>query len=387
MIERSVYVEADAPGTAVLMGGIGYTGAGLQREEILKNSSESDNYQNWRVRYSDDNGRTWNREAEIDEVNVQLDAGGIVSYPGRPEWDALGQRLYRVSMKRIWPGNPIYTFSWKDHKHPFHDHVLLSEDDGPLQCLRYEEGPDFDPEHPFDPAFGAANRAYRGQSICFDDEGGAFHPMVCYRRGDAYSFNEGGVVLMRRDESGAWHPSNMRYVSPDVSSRGLLEPDAVVLKSGRILIVCRGCDTPTTPGRKWMTYSDDGGRTLSPIEEFRYSDGTSFYSPSSIHRFIRSTRTGALYWIGNICDKPPVRNLPRYPLYIGLVDEDRMGLVRDSLMVIDDRGMDDPESINFSNFLLLEDRETWDIELYMTRGAAWDVPGWKSSVYRYVFSP
>lgn len=387
MIERSVYIEADAPGTAVLMSSIGYTGAGLEREEILKNSSASDNYRNWRVRYSNDNGRSWNREAEIGEVNVQSDTGGIVSYPGRPEWDDLGQRLYRVSMKRIWPEDPIYTFSWKDHKHPFHDHVLLSEDDGALQCLRYEEGPDFDPENPFDPTFGAANRAYRGQSICFDASGHAFHPMVCYRRGDAYSFNEGGLVLMRRDEKGEWHPSHMLYIDPDISSRGLLEPDAVVLKNGRILIVCRGNNTPTTPGRKWMTYSDDGGRTLAPIEEFRYSDGTSFYSPSSIHRFIRSTRTGALYWIGNICDQPPQRNLPRYPLYMGLVNEEKMALERDSLMVLDDRGSDEPESIAFSNFLLLEDRETLNIEMYMTRGAAWDVPGWKSSVYRYVFSP
>lgn len=387
MINRKVYVEAKNPPTSELMGGLGYTGAGLEREEIHKSSSDSDNYQHWRVRRSPDNGRTWSTEEEIADVNVQLPAGGIVTYPGAPQYDAPSSRQYRISIKRIWPGNPIYTFVWKGHNHPFYDHVLLGENEGPAHCLRYEEGPDFDPENPFDPAFGASNRAYRGQSVCSNSTGQVFHPMVCYKQGEDYHFTRGGVVLMRRETDGQWHGSNQLYIDENFSSRGLIEPDAAVLKDGRILVVCRGSNTPTSPGRKWMTFSDDGGRTLAPLEEFRYSDGTSFYSPSSIHRFIRSTRTGVLYWIGNICPQPPEGNLPRYPLYIGVVDEERLALERDSLLVVDDRGTDDPESIHFSNFLLLEDRETLDIELYMTRGAAWDVPGWKSSVYRYLFKP
>jgi len=387
MIERSIYIEAKKPPTSELMGGLGYTGTGLEREEIHKSSSDSDNYQHWRVRRSPDNGRTWSTEEEIANVNVQWPAGGIVTYPGAPQHDARNNRLFRISMKRIWPGNPIYTFNWKDHSHPFYDHVLLSENEGPARCLRYEEGPDFDSDNPFEPAFGKSNRAYRGQSICCDQTGKAFHPMVCYHQGKDYHFNRGGLVLMRRELDGQWHGSNPIYIDPNTSGRGLLEPDAAVLKDGRILVVCRGSNTPTTPGHKWMSHSDDGGRTLAPIEEFRYSDGGSFYSPSSIHRFIRSTRTGVLYWIGNICPLPPERNLPRYPLYIGVVDEERMALERDSLLIIDDRSADEPESLSFSNFLLLENRETLDIELYMTRGAAWDVPGWKSSVYRYLFKP
>jgi hypothetical protein len=387
MIQRRCYIEAKREGEAALIASVGYTGGALEREEILKTSTASDDYRNFRVRHSMDNGRSWPEEEVLEGVTVQREEGGIVTYPGNPMFDQSTGRLYRFMMKRIWPGNELYTFDWDTGEHPFHDHVFVSENGGEPQCLRYEKGPEFNNDDPFDETYAETNRAYRGQSICFNEEGMGFYPMACYRQGAGYGLTKGGVVLMRRNVDGLWSPSNQLYISPDISSRGLLEPDAAVLKDGRILIVCRGSNTATTAGRKWMTWSDDGGQTIAPVEEFRYADGNRFYSPSSFHRFIRSTKNGKLYWIGNICDEPPEGNLPRNPLFIGEINEVKMGLERESLEVIDQRAEEEPESLNFSNFQILENRESLDVEIYMTRGAAFEEPGWRSSVYQYIFKP
>ena len=389
-VYRELYIRADTTDTAQILGSVGYLDSGLTREEIHKTSQQSDNYQNWRVRISPDNGRSFGAFEPLDWVNVQLESGGIATYPGVPQVDPATGIRYRSIMKRFWPEKELYTFDWSTHEHPFHDHVFVSEehregssDDRSVE-MRYERfDTSFDPEDPFQPGFLTSNRCYRGQSFCFDQNTRAYHPVVCRPSKYEYGHTRGGVVLMRRDPDGSWSPSNQRYVSPDVSSRGLLEPDAAVLNDGRILIVCRGSDTPSTEGRKWMTWSEDSGRTLEPIEEFRYASGKRFYSPSSIHRFFRSTKNGVLYWIGNISNGPPSGNNPRYPLAMGMIDEDRMGMTDDGVTVIDDRATEEPESLSLSNFFLLENRETLDLELYLTRHAAKSTT-WYSSVYRYV---
>jgi len=388
MIDRTLYLDTPKLGAATTMAGAGYVDGSLTREEILNSTKVSDDYRAWRVRRSHDNGRTWSSPEELPGVVVEDERGGLVTFPGGPIFDQANSSLMRVVMKRIWPGTPAYTFEWTTHLHPFHDHVFIAEEGSDPVCLRYEEGPDFDPNNPFDPVFARTNRAYHGQTVRSQPDGTALHPMVCYPRDIERPHRMGGCVLMRREPgSHEWQPSNQAYVSPEISSRGMLEPDAAVLGDGRILIVCRGSDTPQTAGRKWMTWSDDGGRTLAPIKEFAYADGTRFFSPSSFHRFVRSSRTGVLHWIGNICPEPPDGNQPRFPLVIGVVNEEKMALEPDSLVTIDDRQSGEPESIYFSNFYIIENRETLDLEIYMTRGAAWSETKWRHSIYRYVFKP
>ena len=108
--------------------------------------------------------------------------------------------------------------------------------------------------------------------------------------------------------------------------------------------------------------------TLSPVAELKYDDGSSFYSPESFHRMIRSRRTGKLYWIGNITAEPPDHSSPRYPLVIAEVDEttEIPSLLKSTVSVIDTRQPDQQEAIQFTNFSLLEDRETEHLQLYMT---------------------
>jgi len=384
MLPRELHLPTAGEDTA-LWCSVSYIDGEVTRAEILRTSGESDAYHNWRRRVSRDNGRNWSQPELLEDVTHQRPDGGIVTYPCGAHFDTHLKVLYEKRMRRIWPGMEIYTFHWGTHEHPFNDHTFVVEDGKVEKLLRYEDGPDYDPEHPFDPEFCAANRAYVGVGIAFGDDGGAYFPLICQPRG---GHTLGGVVLMRRDPStGEWSPSTQQYIAPEQSSRGLLEPDVAVLKNGDILVVCRGSNTETTPGRKWFCVSTDAGRTLSPVEAFRYDDGSSFYSPSSIHTFVRSSRNGTLYWVANIVDSPPDGNGPRYPLYIAEIDEEKVAVRRESLVMVDDRGEDEPEALQLSNFSVLENRETLDIEIYLTRIGENPEHFWQGAVYRYVFVP
>ena len=63
---------------------------------------------------------------------------------------------------------------------------------------------------------------------------------------------------------------------------------------------------------------------------------------------------------------PPKGNMPRYPLVIAEVDEKIPALKKNTVTVIDHRQPDQDPDIQFSNFSLLENRETHALELYLT---------------------
>ena len=385
MLPRTRYLPAAGEDQAQWCG-VSYLDGVLTRREVLSTSGASDAYFDWEERISHDNGKTWSARRVIEGVTAQLPGGGMVTYPFGDCYDTCLGTRYERFMRRTWPGLPIYTFHWGDRRHPFDDHCFVAENGGMPRLLRYEDGPDFDPEDPFAPAFRETNRAYCGVGMAFDADGTVYYPLVCQPQGHGHT--TGGVVLMRRDPtSGGWSASNQVYIAPERSSRGLLEPDVALLRNGTVLIVMRGSNTDVTAGRKWLTVSTDGGRTLEPVRELRYEDNSRFYSPSSIHRLVRSTRNGKLYWFANIVPEAPAGNGPRYPLCLAEIDDERVAVVRDSVLTVDDRGGDEPEALQLSNFSVLENRETLVIELFVTRLGEVPEHFWQGAVYKYVFSP
>lgn len=383
-VYRELYYASPGPGVAQWLTPA-YAGSGLARAEILTTSSESDAYRGWVRRASPDDGRSWGALQPIPDVVRETREGGIVVYPSHPWREPASGRSYRFFMQRQWPGAPCYTYQWKNHQHAMRDHVFVSENDGPARLLRYEPGADYRPDQPFDPAFLNANVAYFGNAPAAVGDGTVLYP-VCIARPEG-AIGTGGVCLFRRDPaSGDWHASNVCPIDPAWSSRGLLEPEAAVLRDGRVMIIARGSNTSATPGRKWRIMSADGGRTLGPVEELLYDDGSRFYSPSSIHRFIRSSRTGTLYWLANIVPGPPQANGPRYPLVIAEIDEDRAAVRKDSLIELDTRQPGEPAALQLSNFSVLENR-AGDIEIYITLLGLRPDDFWRSDVYRYVFTP
>lgn len=98
-----------------------------------------------------------------------------------------------------------------------------------------------------------------------------------------------------------------------------------------------------------------------------YDTGELFYSPATCSRFIRSSRNGILYWIGNIVPENPDGNGPRYPLVIAEVNEEKIALRKETVFTIDTRHPEETHRVQLSNFHVYEDRMTGELVLHLAR--------------------
>lgn len=386
-----------------------YLGPGLDRIETHTQECEGrdDLPIDPMVRYSSDNGRTWTEFEALPQIVTFGDDVTSLWGGGMPFYDpATGLHL------AIWLRQTIA--QKPEVRHYNHCFWRLSGDNartwGEPTQLRYEEGAELDAGNPIDPFFLHSNSMYPGNNIIRHSNGtlvaagtsisipkDAPDPDPERKYGNwwapAGARDIGSACFVgrwdARERMYAWQRSNCVWVPASVSCRGLLEAEVAELTDGRVLVIWRGSDTPATPGRKWFSVSAAGGLTLGEVQELMYDDGSRFYSPSSIHRTIRHSVTGKLYWFGNICPEPPSGNSPRYPLIMAEVDEAMPALKRDTVAVIDDRRPEDSEDLQLSNFSLLENRETHDLELYLTRlgtrGRHADSPEdfWEADHYKY----
>jgi len=369
-------------------------GAGRRREERLARQGSSDWTDTMRLRCSDDNGGTWSDwEMLAREWPSQGDCT-TEQMPFAACFDPVSGQTVQMIFQRIFQGDPKHVLRtcWSGVK-LYYDHGFCqtSADEGRtwggLQQLKYEDGPSFDPDNWAEPGFLETNEMYGGYGLTPLRDGALLYPATVplpYQDDEdavvAHMANltgrEGhvdGVVCFRGRWDGqagayAWESSAPLLVPRRVSWRGLLEPAAAELANGDVLLVMRGSDTPVTPGRKWMAVSRDAGRSWSDVTDLRYDDGEQFYSPSSFARLLRSSQTGRLYFVGNISADPPDGNSPRYPLVIAEIDESATALKRDTVTTIDRYDPDrDTTRLQLSNFSLIEDPDTGNLELYLTR--------------------
>jgi hypothetical protein len=271
----------------------------------------------------------------------------------------------------------------------------------------YKPGASFDSERPFKPGYLNNNQAYCGNNIIRHSNGTLIHvgatvnipkgvPVPNPKRLSVMGMPPdarciGSVCFIGRWDdqlnSYGWTAGKPVWVSRSISSRGLMEPEVAELKGGRVLVVWRtsnaGLDPNEVPGHKFFSVSTDGGRTFDRPRPWTYDDGTAFFSPSSIHRMIRHSVTGRLYWIGNISPDPTRGNSPRYPLVIAEVDEEIPAIRRDTVTLIDDRREGDSTRLQLSNFSLLENRKDHSLEIYLTRLGADPGDFWGADAYTY----
>jgi len=417
-VKRELYVPSPQPHVASMLSA-GYIGKGLRRWEELSNQSSSDWPDTIRTRVSEDNGRTWSSwelaHAEWPEQNghTREETAFCSCY------DPVAQKTIEMIFQRIVIGDPQSALLdiWEGHRRLYdHGFYHVSDDDGrnwaEMRQLKHEDGPSFNENEWGNPEFLSSNNMYGGYNIIPVD-GEIVYPasraVPCCDKGEdekltahiPFLYGEGhvaGVFCF----IGRWDPKQNDYtwrttrpltLPRHISTRGLFEPAIAELTNGNLLLDMRGSnwemDPMVTPGRRWISVSNDRGNTWSKVTDLRYDTGEPFYSPSSHSRLTRSAKTGNLYWVGNISDTPPSGNSPRYPLMIAEIDEDRPALKRDTLTVIDDRNPEcDSEPLQLSNFSLFENRETLELELYLTRlGERGDEPDqWTADAVKYTIT-
>jgi hypothetical protein len=374
LAKKELYIEHPAPRVAPLAA-LHYVGSGLDLREVRGLERTSDVGERIQARWSTNNGRTWSAFTDVQPSNK-------IRYGGTDVWE--GETVATHD-----PASGLLVQSWLrqiEVRGVYHNftYVRTSADQGrtwdtPVQ-LRYEPGAAFDPANPVAAEFLNHNEGYPGNNLLVRSDRSI---LLCLAhanapgdpRNDSRPWRMGSVLFTGRWDLTArrhhWSPGARVETSPEISARGLMEPEVAELRDGRLLVVWRGStegwdgSVAKAPGRKLFSVSADSGRTLSPPAEFKFDDGSSFFSPSSFHRMIRHSVTGRLYWLGNICPNPPAGNSPRHPLVIAEVDETIPALVRRTVTAIDERqpGQGD---IQFSNFSLLEDRLTHDLILHLT---------------------
>jgi len=383
-----------------------YVGPSLEMEEMMSWQAASDTPYRPRRRWSLDNGQSWSEFEPLPETVSHIGSARIYWGAGPVAYDPISRKTVSVWLRQTQPG---------DGRACNHSFLRVSDDFGHTwgkpQLLRYEDGADFDPANPLDADFLDNNQAYFPQNIAISWDGALVVAGVSARVPDgvplsrinpdsvsgyfvpADSRNVGAVNFVGRWNAGQarydWKASNVIWVPRRVSSRGLMEPSVAELADGRLLTVYR-CSNQNIAGkddgRKRYALSTGGGTTLSDPMELTYDDGSRFYSPSSIHQLIRHSRTGTLYWIGNISPGPANGNSPRYPLVIAEVDEVKVALKKDTVTLIDTRRSGESPRLQLSNFTVLENRRTHDFEIMLTRLGADPSDFWGSDAYRYILS-
>ena len=249
-----------------------------------------------------------------------------------------------------------------------------------------QQGDEYDLMHPFAGVWTGKNscsvdftrpvvRASNGEVMVpfgfwpLDDSGKLYNPS------SAFTYWDVGMLIGRWADDGSdmiWDLGDWIRMDPEKSPRGLEEPTVVELRrQGHFMLVARGSNETTNraiPGYKWMSFSRDYCRTWSAPEPFKYADGTNFFSPNSCSALVRSRKNGRIYWIGNISGKNTDGNGPRYPLVIGEVDEEKCGLIRKSVLVLDTRNPEyDSRRMQLSNFHVYEDTDTGTLTVMLAR--------------------
>ena len=382
LLSREVFWEADEPG-ALIYGDSGYTRReGLEKVCRRSVETKSDLIDSFAFGFSADNGRTWSALQE-EKVFESLDDGSALRRHIMPHFvDPINGRMLT-----------LYNEAHMRHDDPIADGMRntflryrVSIDAGRTHAVDQmvvQEG--HTPDRPLRGVTVGRNAVMLGDngSETIRTQGGRLlvPVQVCpvgpdgeyLNPGGGYTYHEAAVLIGRwSDDEDAlevtWDLSPYITNDPAKSTRGAVEPTVCQFPDGRILMVLRGSNDakPELPGRRWCTVSEDEGDSWSTVRPWTYTDGTLFFSPSSMSQLLRHS-SGVTFWLGNLTPENPRGNGPRYPLVIGRVDPSTLLLERNSVVVVDTRQPGEHECMTLSNFHAHEDRETGDFLLHMSR--------------------
>jgi len=397
---------------------------GLRMVETMAAMSKSDFIDTVVKRFSEDNGRTWSEWEKVESKNDDSRNQGIhqlTNINGPSAWNPVHRHTVSFESFRIWKdgvdaSKKLYS-SGDSRFMPIHSFINVKDENGCCrrEMVKYAEGDDFDPSDWLNPSFFFNNVCYVIGSIIVEESGDILFtaevPMreCCRMLGaDINDFCPSapnfpcGIIVMRGHFDGERYDLTCGrpiVISEKRSTRGFNEPIMTRLNSGRIIVIIRGSNAKMSwlgdnydkkmPGHKWFAYSDDGGRTFTDPVPWQYDNGEPIYSSASCSKIIEDFRTHKHYWIGNITSQSVNGNDPRYPLCIVELDEDTGLAKKSSYTVIDTKQDGDPDTIQLSNFELLQNRETGELEIMLSKlGQYYEAPKtatiFKSDALRYI---
>lgn len=367
-----------------------YTGAYQSMVEHRVVQTESDFNAVTENRTSTDNGRTWSKYT-ADEMYFKKDGKKeILRVIGATVPNRVTGHIVRVVMERVflYEHKAAYKKYWSTGAMDWRDHtyIEISKDNGKTYqekyLLAYEKNRGVDYNH-----------GYHGTNIEITSDGtvltGISAPLEAVCR--AYSLNAEDyalspvitkavvvftLVYSKAKDCYKVSPLNPIIITDEKSSRGLLEPNVLLLKDGVLMVESRGSNVITEgwktrmkkgmPSHRWLSFQDGIGNFAEP-EPMVYDNGEKFYSPSSISKWVRHSVNGKLYWLGNITPCIPEGNRPRYPLCIAEFNEEKRCLIKESVMKVDDRLPGEGILVQHSNFTFYEDRKTNIIHIEYSR--------------------
>lgn len=370
-VSREVFVRSPGKGTAVIAQAYYTQASGGALLSIEQRLSRSDTVDAAYYRYSQDNGRSWS--APVAKPTGEKRPGGMLRrHPRACFVDPQTGRFLEFWNEGILPtDNPLEGMQqWN----------IYYRVDGDVHQV-IEEGARFDARHPLPGVYTGRNMVMLGDVASVPitaKDGSILLPAIVtplgadgnlYNPAGGYTYTDAVVLHGRwRGRRLLWKAAEPVKGDPDRSTRGMDEPTIETLAGGRLIMVLRGSNDrkPSLPGYRWVSYSGDGGWHWTKPQPWTYHNGEPFFSPSACSQLLRHSN-GRLYWLGHICRTNPRGNRPRYPVYLGEVDQENGLLIRDSLILVDDRQPGEDEILMLYSISAREDRATRDIALHMSR--------------------
>ncbi len=414
VVAKKVTEAKDGGITKIVREYLAHDGLALKQYVLTQQESDYAAFGKYRISY--DNGKTYGdwQEISLDDSRTfygddEVLDGADIQLASKV-WNPVHKHYVSTYFTRYFIDGheKAYRAAWmgaSDGKQGTYDHQYIriykehEEKHFKQQFMKYEDGDDFDPNNPRNVNFLTKNQGYINKPIVLKNGDIMVVVGATVEFGCRISGQDVNKVFPSRPKMhrcalmarGVYNAQKEEYeftysdpviLSDTQSSRGIDEPMIAELKTGRIILVMRGSNVmsddwgtrinPYAPSFKWWSYSDDGGKTFTTPTPWHFDNREVVYSSATICELVRSIKTGKLYWIGNFTGPKTYGNGPRFPLHICEIDEETGVLKHDTLTVIDTRREGETESLQLSNFHVLQDRETGHIEVALFKNNQYD---------------
>lgn len=314
---------------------------------------KSDSGEGVLYRTSDNNGETWSEQYIMDRSYQAAHARNMMrKIAADIIYDVEAKVMVRFGTEMLWENDSLpsilkkrrmyYMLSF-DNGHSWTDAIYIHQDGDGYDRDRQFPGVTFGVNmmciimkvHQIQGSGPNQGKLAVGVQIQkIDDQGELINPT-------GMGFFKSGCLL------GTWNSDALKYeweisetlaeVSLEESTRGVYEPVIQELPDGRLLMVLRGSNAGRSEeiiGTKWISFSEDQGRSWSRPVRWTYADGSTMYSSACCPDLVKD-RKGNLYFVGVINEDNPNGNLPRYPLCIAKVDPVTLGVERETVAKLD----------------------------------------------------